>query len=126
MVLVGDYNVVATDGIEDIYSPNSWRNDALLQPEIARAPTGACSRRAGPTRFNARIPARPVYTFWDYFRDRFARDAGLRIDHLLLNPPAAGRLQDAGVDRAVRGREKPSDHAPTWVVLAEPGSPSVA
>jgi len=58
-----------------------------------------------------------MYTFWDYFRDRWARNAGLRIDHLLLNPAAASRLTQAGVDRAVRGREKPSDHAPAWVVL---------
>jgi exodeoxyribonuclease-3 len=59
----------------------------------------------------------PVYTFWDYFRKRWARDAGLRIDHLLLNAPAASKLAQAGVDKAVRGREKPSDHAPAWVVL---------
>ena len=62
-------------------------------------------------------PGKPMYTFWDYFRDRWARNAGLRIDHLLLNPAAAARLARAGVDRDVRGREKPSDHAPAWVVL---------
>jgi exodeoxyribonuclease III len=125
VLLVGDYNVVATDGIEDIYSPNSWRNDALLQPE-SRAAYRRLLAQGWLDAINARHPGKAVYTFWDYFRDRFARDAGLRIDHLLLNPPAAARLQDAGVDRAVRGREKPSDHAPTWVVLAEPGSASVA
>ena len=59
----------------------------------------------------------PMYTYWDYFRQRWERNAGLRIDHLLLNPPAAARLQAAGVDRNVRAREKPSDHAPTWVVI---------
>ena len=58
-----------------------------------------------------------MYTFWDYFRDRWERNAGLRIDHLLLNPAAASLLAQAGVDRAVRGREKPSDHAPAWVIL---------
>jgi exodeoxyribonuclease-3 len=58
-----------------------------------------------------------MYTFWDYFRNRWARDAGLRIDHLLLNANAASRLKDAGVDKAVRGRDKPSDHAPAWIVL---------
>jgi len=58
-----------------------------------------------------------MYTFWDYFRNRWERNAGLRIDHLLLNPAAAQRLEQAGVDRTVRGREKPSDHAPAWVSL---------
>jgi exodeoxyribonuclease-3 len=61
---------------------------------------------------------KPMYTFWDYFRKRWERNAGLRIDHLLLNAPAARRLQAAGVDREVRAREKPSDHAPAWVQLA--------
>ena len=64
-------------------------------------------------------PDEAIYTFWDFFRDRFARNAGLRIDHLLLNGAATARLQSAGVDKAVRGREKPSDHAPTWVVLKD-------
>ncbi|MGZ5216000.1 MAG: exodeoxyribonuclease III, partial [Caldimonas sp.] len=62
-------------------------------------------------------PGEPIYSYWDYFRNRFARDAGLRIDHLLLNAPAASRLVEAGVDKAVRARDKPSDHAPAWVVL---------
>ncbi len=62
-------------------------------------------------------PGQAIYTYWDYFRNRWPRDAGLRIDHLLLNTPAAARLKAAGVDKAMRGREKPSDHAPAWVVL---------
>jgi exodeoxyribonuclease-3 len=117
VLLVGDYNVVATDGVGDIYSPASWKNDALLQPQ-----TRAAYRRLLDQGWIDAIhhlhPDEPIYSFWDFFRNRFARDAGLRIDHLLLNPPAAARLEQAGVDRHVRGREKPSDHAPAWVVLS--------
>jgi exodeoxyribonuclease-3 len=63
-------------------------------------------------------PGERIYTYWDYFRNAYGRDAGLRIDHLLLNPSMARRLGAAGVDRAVRGWEKSSDHAPAWVELA--------
>ncbi len=116
VLLVGDYNVVASDDKGDIYNPASWRKDALLQPETRAAYrklldqgwTDAIRYLHGET---------PIYTFWDFFRDRYSRDAGLRIDHLLLNPAALARLREAGVDRAVRAREKPSDHAPAWVVL---------
>jgi exodeoxyribonuclease-3 len=120
VVLAGDYNVVPTDGVGDIYSPKSWKNDALLQPQSREA-----YRRLLALGYTDAIHAlhegEPVYTFWDYFRNRFARDAGLRIDPLLLNPNARARLQAAGVDKAVRGREKPSDHAPAWIVLDAPG-----
>jgi exodeoxyribonuclease-3 len=117
VVLAGDYNVVPTDAVGDVYNAASWKNDALLQPEsraawqklLAQGWTDAIRRLHADTE--------PVYTFWDYFRKRWERDAGLRIDHLLLNAPAAAKLQAAGVDKAVRGREKPSDHAPTWVTL---------
>jgi exodeoxyribonuclease-3 len=116
VVLAGDYNVVATDGVGDIYSPVSWRHDALLQPE-----TRAAYRRLLDQGWTDAIRAihgdAPMYTFWDFFRNRWPRNAGLRIDHLLLNEKAASALQDAGVDRAMRGREKPSDHAPAWVHL---------
>jgi len=116
VVLAGDYNVVPTNGVGDIYSPKSWLDDALLQPEsrdayqrlLAGGWTDALHALHGDA---------PMYTFWDYFRDRWQRNAGLRIDHLLLNAAAAARLQSGGVDREVRGREKPSDHAPAWVVL---------
>jgi exodeoxyribonuclease-3 len=116
VLLIGDYNVVATDGIEDIYSPASWKNDALLQPE-SRDAYRRMLAQGWTDAIHALHPGKAIYTFWDFFRNRFARDAGLRIDHLLLNAPAAARLRDAGVDKAVRAREKPSDHAPTWVVL---------
>ncbi len=116
VVLAGDYNVVPTDGVGDIYSPASWKKDALLQPESRDAYRRLLDQ--GWTDAIHKLHAgKPVYTYWDYFRNRFSRDAGLRIDHLLLNAPAAKRLRAAGVDRAVRAREKPSDHAPAWIEL---------
>lgn len=119
VILAGDYNVVPTNDSADIYSAKSWLDDALLQPEsrdayqrlLAQGWTDAIHRLHG---------GEPMYTFWDYFRKRWERNAGMRIDHLLLNAAATARLVEAGVDRAVRGREKPSDHAPAWVVLNTP------
>src|ERR1035438_1094760 len=116
VLLIGDYNVVATDGKGDIYSPASWKNDALLQPE-SRDAYRRLLAQGWTDAIQALHPGEPIYTFWDFFRNRFARDAGLRIDHLLLNALAASRLTQAGVDKAVRAREKPSDHAPAWVVM---------
>ena len=117
VVLAGDYNVVPTNDKHDIYSAKSWLNDALLQPESREAYQRLLAQ--GWTDAIHRLHAgEPMYTFWDYFRNRWERNAGLRIDHLLLNRPAAARLTAAGVDRAVRGREKPSDHAPAWAELA--------
>jgi exodeoxyribonuclease-3 len=116
VVLAGDYNVVPTDGVHDIYSPKSWLTDALLQPESRDAYRRLLSQ--GWTDAIHHLHSdKPMYTFWDYFRNRWQRNAGLRIDHLLLNKKAAGMLKEAGVDREVRGREKPSDHAPAWVVV---------
>ncbi len=114
VVLAGDFNVVPTD--RDIYPSRSWSKDALLQPE-----SRACFRRLLDQGWidavRTRHPDEPMYTFWDYKRDRWQRDAGLRIDFLLLNEKAADRLLDAGVDRGPRGEEGASDHAPTWVTL---------
>jgi exodeoxyribonuclease-3 len=116
VVLAGDYNVVPTDDVNDIYSPKSYLNDALLQPET-RAAYRRLLAQGWTDAIHKLYPDTPVYTYWDYFRNRWPRNAGLRIDHLLLNKAAAARLKSAGVDRAVRGRDKPSDHAPAWVVL---------
>jgi exodeoxyribonuclease-3 len=114
VVLCGDYNVVPTDF--DIYNPKSWRKDALLQPA-----TRECYRRlldqGWVDAIRAKHPEERVYTFWDYFRQHWEHDSGLRIDHLLLNAKLAPRLVDAGVDKWVRGLEKASDHAPTWIVV---------
>ena len=112
----GDFNVVPTDAVGDIYSTRSWQNDALLQP----APRAAYQRLLAQGWTDALRhlhPHAPLYTFWDYLRNRWPRNAGLRIDHLLLNPELLPRLRAAGVDTAVRGREKASDHAPAWVEL---------
>ena len=113
-VLAGDYNVVPTD--EDIYDPKGWRKDALLQPESR----GAYARllEQGWTDAVRRLhPHEKIFTFWDFFRNHWQRNSGLRIDHLLLNVPLAKRLRAAGVDRWVRGQQSPSDHAPTWISL---------
>jgi exodeoxyribonuclease-3 len=116
VLLCGDFNVVPSDDVQDIYNPKSWLDDALLQPQ-SRAAWRALLDQGWVDAIARKHPGQPMYTFWDYFRNRWARNAGLRIDHLLLNPSAAQRLKDAGVDREVRGREKASDHAPAWVVL---------
>lgn len=116
VVLAGDYNVVPTDEVGDIYSATSWKNDALLQPQTRDAYRRMLE--GGWTDAIRKLhPAAPMYTFWDYFRNRWPRDAGMRIDHLLLNDRADARLVAAGVDRAMRGREKASDHAPAWIEL---------
>ena len=113
-VLAGDYNVVPTDF--DIYPTKSWSNDALLQPE-SRAAFQRLLDQGWTDAIRTLHPADPMYTFWHYMRDRWRRNAGLRLDHLLLSPPLVGRLAVAGVDREVRGREGASDHAPAWIAL---------
>jgi exodeoxyribonuclease III len=114
VVLAGDYNVVPTD--LDIYDPSSWRKDALLQPE-----TRDCYQRllaqGWIDALRARFPDQRIYTYWDYFRQRWQRNSGLRIDHLLLNAPLASQLVEAGVDTWARGKTSASDHAPTWIRL---------
>ncbi|HEX2199592.1 MAG TPA: exodeoxyribonuclease III [Burkholderiales bacterium] len=113
VVLAGDYNVVPTDF--DIYNPRSWKKDALLQPEPRRRYETLLGQ-GWVDALRSRYPQERVYTFWDYFRQHWERDAGLRIDHLLLN--AKITLHDAGVDRWVRGKEHASDHAPAWVTFS--------
>ena len=116
VVLAGDYNVVPTDA--DIYATTSWRDNALLQPEPREA-WQALLRQGWVDALRSRHPDEAVYTFWSYLRNRWPRNAGLRIDHLLLSPGMAGRMRDAGVDAAVRGLEGASDHAPAWIELAD-------
>jgi exodeoxyribonuclease-3 len=117
VVLAGDFNVVPTDEVADIYNPKSWLDDALLQPE-SRAAWRTLLAQGWTDAVGKLHPGQPMYTFWDYFRQRWPRNAGLRIDFLLLNPAAAKRLKAAGVDREMRGVEKASDHAPVWIELA--------
>jgi exodeoxyribonuclease-3 len=116
VVLAGDYNVMPTD--IDVYKPERWVDDALFRPEVREA-FRVLVAQGWTDAVRALHPGERIYTFWDYFRNAFARDAGLRIDHLLLNPAVAGRLKAAGVDRWVRGLEKTSDHAPTWIELTD-------
>jgi exodeoxyribonuclease III len=119
VVLAGDYNVVPTDF--DIYNPRSWLKDALLQPE-SRERYRRLLEQGWIDAVRARHPDERIYTFWDYFRQHWPRNAGLRIDHLLLNATLAPRLLDAGVDTWVRGVDHASDHAPAWVTLEPPKS----
>ncbi|MEJ7686204.1 MAG: exodeoxyribonuclease III [Variovorax sp.] len=117
VVLAGDFNVVPTDA--DIYNPASWRNDALLQPQSRAAYTHLMAQ-GWTDAVRACHPDDAMYTYWDYWRNRWPRNAGLRIDHLLLNAEASPFLVSAGVDREVRGRPGASDHAPVWVEVQLP------
>lgn len=117
VVLAGDYNIIPTD--KDVYKPERWRTDALFQPE-PRAQYVRLLKQGWTDALRHLHPDETIFTFWDYWRQAFARNAGIRIDHLLLNPVAAKRLEAAGVDIWVRAREKASDHAPVWVELKTP------
>jgi exodeoxyribonuclease-3 len=114
VILAGDYNVVPTD--IDIYPSKSWDKDALLQPQ-SRAAYQRLLKQGWTDSVRALHPDEHIYTFWDYKRDRWRRNGGLRIDHILLSPSIADRLKSAGVDKEVRGWEGASDHAPAWAIL---------
>ena len=116
VLLVGDYNVMPAD--LDVYAPERWKDDALFAPEV-RAAYARLVEQGWTDALRALHPEERIYTFWKYWRGAFERDAGLRIDHLLLNAAAAPRLRGGGVRRDVRGWEKTSDHAPVWVELAD-------
>jgi exodeoxyribonuclease-3 len=116
VLLAGDYNVIPTE--LDVYKPERWVDDALFRPEVREAFKKLVAQ--GWTDALRKLhPDEKIYTFWDYFRNAYGRDAGLRIDHLLLSPHLDNRLVAAGVDRYVRGWEKSSDHAPTWIELMD-------
>ncbi len=113
-VLGGDFNVAPTD--DDVYDPKAWADDALCRPE-SRAAWRKIIYLGVTDAFHALHPAPHQYTYWDYMQNRFARDQGLRIDHLLLSPEAADRLEESGIDRRPRARDKASDHTPVWCSL---------
>lgn len=116
VVIAGDFNVMPTE--RDVYKPERWLDDALFAPEV-RAAFFRLIGQGWTDALRTRHPDETIYTFWDYFRNAYARNAGLRIDHLLLSPTLAPRLLDAQVDRDVRGWEKSSDHAPVWIELSD-------
>ncbi|MOA18752.1 Exodeoxyribonuclease [compost metagenome] len=102
---------------KDVYKPERWVEDALFRPET-RAAFHELVGQGWTDAIRKLYPDETIYTFWDYFRDAYGRNAGLRIDHFLLSPHFDNKLLNAGVDRNVRGWEKSSDHAPVWVELA--------
>ncbi|MCA1653543.1 MAG: exodeoxyribonuclease III [Sphingomicrobium sp.] len=116
VILAGDYNVMPTE--LDVYKPERWLEDALFAPEV-RAAYARLVAQGWTDALRHLNPGATIYTFWDYFRRAYERNAGLRIDHLLLGPAIAARLKSAGVDRDVRGWEKTSDHAPVWIELMD-------
>src|ERR1700722_15672112 len=121
VMLAGDFNVMPTD--LDVYKPERWLDDALFAPEVRTAYARLLAQgwTDAPRSLH---PGEKIYTFWDYFRNAFARDVGLRIDHLILSKPLSDRLVAADVDVAVRGWDKSSDHAPVWVELSDGRKPS--
>jgi exodeoxyribonuclease-3 len=114
VVLTGDYNVMPTE--LDVYKPERWVDDALFRPETREAFKKLIAQ-GWTDAIRKLYPNEKIYTFWDYFRNAYGRDAGLRIDHFLLSKQLVKRLKAAGVDRHVRGWEKSSDHAPVWIEL---------
>lgn len=116
VVLTGDYNVIPTE--LDVYKPEGWVDDALFRPE-SRSAFQKLMSQGWTDALRKLYPNEKIYTFWDYFRNAYGRNAGLRIDHFLLSPHLDKRLVAAGVDRQVRGWEKTSDHAPVWIELKE-------
>ncbi|MDQ2719925.1 MAG: exodeoxyribonuclease III [Bacteroidota bacterium] len=116
VVLTGDYNVMPTE--LDVYKPERWHDDALFRPEV-RSAFKTLVDQGWTDAIRKLYPGETIYTFWDYFRNAYGRNAGLRIDHFLLSPKLKRRLTAAGVDHNVRGWEKTSDHAPVWIELSE-------
>ena len=116
VILTGDYNVMPTE--IDVYKPERWVNDALFRPETREAFKKLVSQ-GWTDAIRKLYPEEVIYTFWDYFRNAYGRNAGLRIDHFLLSPKVEKRLKGAGVDRNVRGWEKTSDHAPVWIEIKD-------
>lgn len=116
VIVAGDFNVMPSD--LDVYAPDRWEGDALFSPEV-RGAYARLLEQGWTDALRSLHPNEAIYTFWKYWRRSYERDAGLRIDHFLLNAPAAARLSSAEVDRRPRGWEKTSDHAPVWIELGK-------
>jgi len=114
VILVGDFNVMPTE--LDVYKPERWVDDALFRPEVRKAFFNIVSQ-GWTDAIRTLYPDQVIYTFWDYFRNAYGRNAGLRIDHFLLSPEMAKKLKSGDVDRHVRGWQKSSDHAPVWIKI---------
>ncbi|NJW51377.1 exodeoxyribonuclease III [Salinimicrobium oceani] len=114
VLLTGDFNVMPTE--KDVYKPERWIDDALFRPEVRQAYHKIVAQ-GWTDAIRKLYPEETIYTFWDYFRNAYGRNAGLRIDHFLLSPQLSEKLRNAGVDKQVRGWEKTSDHAPVWIEL---------
>lgn len=114
VIMTGDFNVMPTE--LDVYKPERWGEDALFRPETRQAFKELVDQ-GWTDAIRTLYPTETIYTFWDYFRNAYGRNAGLRIDHFLLSPQVAPRLKAAGVDKEVRGWEKTSDHAPVWIEI---------
>jgi exodeoxyribonuclease III len=116
VILTGDYNVVPTD--MDAYKPERWMKDAVFFPE-SKAAFQKLLKQGWTDAIRKLYPDKKIFTYWDYFRNAFSRDAGIRMDHFLLSPGLERRLISGGVDREVRGWEKTSDHAPVWIEIKD-------
>ncbi|MET0244471.1 MAG: exodeoxyribonuclease III [Flavitalea sp.] len=114
VIIAGDYNVMPTE--LDVYKPERWVDDALFRPEVRKA-FASLLKQGWTDAVRHLHPDEVIYTFWDYFRNAYGRNAGLRLDHFLLSPHILQRLKKCGVDKEVRGWEKTSDHAPVWIIL---------
>lgn len=115
-LLIGDFNIIPTP--LDVYKPERWEEDALFRPEVRKA-FDSLLKKGWTDSIRALFPGEKIYTFWDYLYQSYARDAGIRLDHLLLSPYLKPRLASGGVDKQVRGWEKSSDHAPVWIELKD-------
>ena len=113
-ILIGDFNVMPTE--KDVYKPEKWINDALFRIEVRDA-FFELLNQGWTDAIRELYPDEVIYTFWDYFRNAYERNAGLRIDHFLLSPELKDKLKEAKVDKHVRGWEKSSDHAPVWIEI---------
>jgi exodeoxyribonuclease-3 len=113
-ILAGDFNVMPTE--LDVYKPERWVDDALFRVEVREAYKNLVDQ-GWTDAIRKLYPKETIYTFWDYFRNAYGRNAGLRIDHFLLSPELKGKLKGGGVDKDVRGWEKTSDHAPVWIEI---------
>lgn len=114
VALVGDFNVMPTE--QDVYKPEKYLHNALFRKEV-RAAYSRLLKQGWTDALRHLHPDERIYTFWDYLYNAWERDAGLRLDHFLLSPHLVPRLRKAGVDKAVRGWDRSSDHAPAWIIL---------